>query len=368
MEPKHRILIAESGSGYGGTAKYLAGLLPLLDRERFAIEIVAYGKGPFVQRVVKEGWSIRFHEDWRFPFLNRIPRIASWLRKEKIELVHLNNEIRSHVPLILAARWAGSKVLCHLHGWRKLTRIERWTSRFVDQFVAVTTSGAHFYQKQLNREVKGVPNGIAASGLASVEGMDRTAVREALGLGKEDFLAVLIGRLVPLKGHSVFFKALARARKVQSGLRGLVVGNDPSDGGYRRRLEEELSRLGLEKTVRFVPWQESLDAVYEASDVVVQPSVQPESFGYVALEGMLAGKPVVAARSGGLADLVLDGETGILVEPGSANELASAVTRIAEDPAYATELGQRGRERALSVFNMERNAKQIQEIYGNLLR
>ncbi|MBI4358479.1 MAG: hypothetical protein HY584_04195, partial [Candidatus Omnitrophica bacterium] len=119
-----RILIAESGSGFGGSAKYLASLLPLIDRNNFELEIVAYGSGPFIQEIEKGSWKVNELPDWRFPhrFTKResfptwirlvnysfvsaiqlillVPQIVFWLCKNRIRLVHLNNEILSHLPL-----------------------------------------------------------------------------------------------------------------------------------------------------------------------------------------------------------------------------------------------------------------------------
>jgi glycosyltransferase involved in cell wall biosynthesis len=148
----------------------------------------------------------------------------------------------------------------------------------------------------------------------------------------------------------------------------LVVGIEPSSKGeYRRKLEEELKVLGIRDRVHFLPWQEHMGPIYEASDLIVLPSCEPESFGYVALEGMLAGKPVVASRIGGLCEVVRDGDTGFLVEPGNSDELALAMTRIAEDRDSASKLGRRGRERARTLFTMENNAAQVQEVYHRLL-
>lgn len=392
MEKK--ILIAESGTGFGGSAKYLASLLPLLDRRKFSVELAACGSGPFIQQIEKDGWTIHHVPNWRFPWkagehkrlpaplevgayaalagiqlLTLVPWIVLWLRRRRIQLVHLNNEILSHLPLLLAARISGARTICHLHGWRHLTRTEKWASRYVDQFISVTQSGADFYGWQLRgRTVLGIPNGLSPEAQTEDVAEKRKIKRDELKLGEHDVLAVIVGRMIPLKGHSVFFKALAEAHRKCSRLRGLVVGNDPSVNGiYGKKLREELSAVSLDELVTFLPWQDHMGPVYEASDLVVQPSVDPESFGYVALEGMMAGKPVIASRIGGLVDVVQDGETGFLVEPGNSDELAQAIGRIAEDPALSAELGKKGMERATTLFTIARNAARIQEVYEKML-
>ncbi len=397
----NRVLIAESGSGYGGSAKYLASLLPLIDRDKFHMEFVAYGRGPFIHEIETIGEQLNYQPSWRFPWwesdraksagegrLGRIlslgryiflsfvelalmvPVIVVWLKRHKIELVHLNNEILSHLPLLIAARAAGCQTICHFHGWRNLTNTEKWASRLVDKFIAVTQSGADFYSWQLKgKGVVGIPNGLALEEKEEKSQSNiRYDTRKKLGLNENEFLAILIGRLIPLKGHSVFFQAIAKASKRKSGMRGLVVGNDPSTNGqYQEKLKSELKALGIESRITFLPWQDHMGPIYEASDVVVQPSIEAESFGYVALEGMAASKPVVASKIGGLIDVIRDGETGFLVAPGNSEELSNAVIRIADNPEFGSELGKNGRERVKNVFTMTHNAKRVQEIYGQLL-
>ncbi len=413
----NRILIAESGSGFGGSAKYLASLLPLIDSHKFDVDLVAYGSGPLIKEIENKSAQLFYRPSWRFPWREEcrggvtppftsemagrrnhaltaslvsnyisyalylffvilqitllVPAIAFWLRRRKIRLVHLNNEILSHLPLLIAARLAGCQTLCHFHGWRNLTSMERWASRYVDQFIAVTQSGADFYSWQLKgKGVVGIPNGLAVP--ESEEGQDKSNIRcemrEKLGLQETNFLAILIGRLIPLKGHSVFFQALAKAKKKELGIRGLIVGNDPSfNGQYQKKLQSEIKALGIEDRITFLPWQDHMGPIYEASDVVVQPSIEPESFGYVALEGMAAAKPVIASRIGGLIDVIRDGETGFLVAPGNSDELSEAIIRIADHPQFGSELGKSGRERVKNVFTMTHNAQRVQELYDQLL-
>ena len=415
----NRILIAESGSGYGGSAKYLAGLLPLIDRSKFDIELVAYGRGPLIQQIEKEGQVIYHKSMWRFPWaegetqkseagshgaksrpqtsgLSRqtsaviqmleyigyvavasaqllllVPTITFWLRKHKIEMIHLNNEILSHLPLVLAARLSGCRILCHLHGWRKLTGTERLVNRLIDQFIAVTQSGADFYNWQLRScHVEGIPNGLLMN-----ETIEKTSspekrkeMRIKLNLEDHDVLAVLIGRFIPLKGHSVMLDALAKAKKTCPQLHVVFVGNDPSRGNaYKEELKTQITNLGIAEHVQFLPWQDHMGPVYDAADIVMQPSIQPESFGYVALEGMAAGKPVIASRIGGLPDVVVHNETGFLVEPGNSDALAQALEQIVRDEPLAKRFGMNGNERARRLFNMQHNAGRIQEIYDRIL-
>ncbi|MBI4355949.1 MAG: glycosyltransferase family 4 protein [Candidatus Omnitrophica bacterium] len=389
-----RVLIAESGSGYGGSARYLADLVQRLDRRRFAIRVVAAGEGPFIRRIQAQGIPVTLKPQWRFvgsmeaaaSLVRRslawwntaiggaaqlallVPAIAVWLQRRRIQVVHLNNELWSHLPLLLAARWAGCRTLCHLHGWRPLTRAERWASRYVDQFIAVTHAGARFYRGQLGgREVAAIPNGLVLNGARHRDDADRARLRAALGVEEEAVLVAAIGRLIPLKGWPVFLQALAKARQRQPQLRGVVVGHDPSaDRSYDRHLQRLAAELGLASHVCFLPWQDEVAPIYAASDLVVQPSVRPEAFGFVTLEAMAAGKPVVASRLGGLVDLVADQETGLLVAPGDVAELAGALGLLAGDRTLMATLGHNAQRRARDVFTMEQNVTAVTALYERL--
>ena len=397
IEHASRIVIAESGSGYGGSAKYLSELVSLLDRDRYDVRVVAAHEGPFIARVRVQGVPVLLRPSWRWSaetwsaggtarairrapgaqtaarmlaqLTMTTPGIIGWLRRERIRLVHLNNELLSHLPLALAARLAGCRVVCHLHGWRPLTRSERAAARLIDAFVCISIAGARFYRGQLpGRDVIAIPNGIHLNGHRPPTRDQRRARRAALGFGKADIVVAMVGRLVPWKGHEVYLDALAYLASSVPTLAGLIVGNDPSaDQAYRQRLAQRVRAAGLEARVRWLPWQEDLRAIYDACDIFVQASVKPEPFGLVILEAMAAGKPVIATAAGGVVDVVTDGDTGLLVPPGDAGELSSAIHRLIRDQALATTLAQRAARRVKQSFTMERNAAQVMDVYRQLL-
>ena len=116
-----------------------------------------------------------------------------------------------------------------------------------------------------------------------------------------------------------------------------------------------------EDSIRFAPWhsQEQLPELYAGADICVVPSVWREPFGIAAVEAMAAGKPVVASRAGGLADIVADGVTGLLVEPGDAVALADALARLIADPGLREKMGRAGRERAVRNYSWDVLMRQI---------
>lgn len=385
------VLIAESGSGFGGTAKYLLDLLPVLNEQGYRPGVLAYGEGPFVQRIKAAGWTVTHQPDWKFPrkavwvekfgqaglaaaglpqLFFQVPRIKKWLLDEQIGLVHLNNEILTHLPLLMAAHGAGCRVVCHLHGWRPMTRLEKCFLGYVDAFVSISRAGAAYFSNLLGREVTAAPNGVPPLPADAVELQKmRLAVREKWKVAENINLFTLAGRIVAWKGQDVFLKALAAARRQCPGIQGLILGKDTSPGeAEMKRLQALVKELGLESDVFFVPWVEDVTGAYAASDVVVHASTLPEPFGLVILEAMNAGRPVIAARAGGVVDIVEDGVSGLLVEPGDVSAMAGAFVKLAGDPSLAGRLGSAGQRRARTVFTMTQNGQKIAEIYTRLLK
>ncbi|HTL48435.1 MAG TPA: glycosyltransferase family 4 protein [Verrucomicrobiae bacterium] len=385
---KSAVLIAESGSGFGGTAKYLAQLVPLIPKKYWDVHLSAYAQGPFLDALEKQGWKIEYRKSWRFPvpisqdhasggggpllmvagllrlpFL--VPQIYCDLKKKKIRVIHLNNEVLSHLPLVAAGRLAGCKILCHLHGWRPFTRLEKLALHAIDRLVCISNPGAAFFSRELNgREVVPVLNGMDAGAVPADLEVRRAAQRKKWGLEPDQTAAILPGRLVPWKGQEILLDALSQTTRIV----GVLAGHDPSpDGYYLKHLKELVRQKGLEKRVIFLDWQEDVWALYAGADIVVHASTRPEPFGLVVLEAMLASKPVVATRAGGVLDMVEENETGLLVTPGDAAGLAAALCRYITDAGEAKTMAVKGRKRAEALFTMERNARQICELYQGLL-
>ena len=172
-------------------------------------------------------------------------------------------------------------------------------------------------------------------------------VRERYGIGKDEVLVTCVARLVERKGHDDLIRAA-------SGLRLLFVG----DGPYRRPLEGRGAILAGAR--RDIP------EILAASDIVALPSRFGEGCPNALLEAMAAAKPVVAARTGGIPEVVVDGETGLLHGREDVDGLRGALLRLAADPALRARLGAAGRHRAAREFSTEKLVKAYESLYSEL--
>jgi glycosyltransferase involved in cell wall biosynthesis len=169
---------------------------------------------------------------------------------------------------------------------------------------------------------------------------------------------VCVGRLIPIKGHLVLLRALARARELVPSLTLDVAGRGP----LAPALEGYARELGLEQAVRFLGFVSPVEAAFEDSAIVVVPSLG-EGFGMVALEAMERARPVIASAVGGLPEIVADGETGLVVPPADVDALADAIVALASDLSRAAAMGEAGRARALEEFTPARCVERVEELY-----
>jgi len=169
------------------------------------------------------------------------------------------------------------------------------------------------------------------------------------------------GRQVHDKGFDVALRAFARVVRQRPGARMTLA----SDGPDRPALEQLAASLGIAEFVEFPGWQTDarLDDLIAASTAVVVPSRWREGFGLVALEAALRARAVVATRVGGLAEVVEDGITGLLVDNGDCDALGDALCRLLAEPGLAARMGEAAHTRALARFDFQAHVRAYDALY-----
>jgi phosphatidylinositol alpha-1,6-mannosyltransferase len=169
-------------------------------------------------------------------------------------------------------------------------------------------------------------------------------------------MMLTVGQLTARKGHAAVIAALARLRPRLADLVYVIVGGA---GEGRQSLEDLVRHQGLQEHVVFTGHldDEDVHALYASCDVYVMPCRElagdVEGFGISFAEAGLFEKPVVGGIGGGTADAIVDGETGILIDPGDIEALTGAISRLLGDPKLASELGRAGRRRVLDYLTIE---------------
>jgi len=211
------------------------------------------------------------------------------------------------------------------------------------------------------RRVRVVYNGIGPAKPVSDEMRGR--LRTDLKIHEGDQVVAAIGSLYDVKGHRYLLDAAASILKACPSTVFLIAGR----GEREAALRQQASELGIHARVRFLGFRQDVPALLAICDVFVLPSLS-EGLSIAALEAMSAARPVVTTRVGGNPELVVDGETGILVEPAAPRPLAAAVTRILMDPTEARRLGENGLDRVRSRFTVGSMVREYEALYDAALK
>ncbi|MFI5244287.1 MAG: glycosyltransferase family 4 protein, partial [Gemmatimonadales bacterium] len=199
-------------------------------------------------------------------------------------------------------------------------------------------------------KVRIVHNGIDPLPFDAVTEEDAAAARSRLGIPKDAFVVSLFGRFHPWKGQQVLLQALPALPAVHV----LFVGAPLfGEEAFESALHAQAAKLGVGERTHFLGFRLDVPELMRASDVVAHASVYPEPFGRVIVEGMLARRPVIATRDGGVGEIVTDGETGVLVPPNDAEALTKAIAMLRAEPARATAIAARGAIYAREKFSVE---------------
>lgn len=190
--------------------------------------------------------------------------------------------------------------------------------------------------------------------------------KRLLGSRAGNRVLLSLGNLVGRKGHDMVIRALSQVRQTVPDVTYLIVG----DGPYRAELERLAEALEVRDHVVFAGRADDaeLPSIYALADVFVMPSRERreendvEGFGLVYLEAGACGKPVIGGRSGGVPEAILEGVTGLLVDPQDPEDIARAITRILTEPGLSTALGTAGAARVRSEFTWAQAAERMQGV------
>jgi glycosyltransferase involved in cell wall biosynthesis len=271
-----------------------------------------------------------------------LARASAGLRAELAALapdVLLTNGTKAHVLGALARPADVPLVWCAREGLE-----DRPLSRLVLRLVGRRCDGVIAISRYVAGEMRPIVRGPIHVVRNIVHVPERRpALPDDLAKGDGEVWLGVVGALTPLKGQDLFLDAAARIAAEVPAARFLVVGGEPyrSEAGLRfaATLKARACALGIAERTRFLGERDDAVAVIAHLDALVQPNRGPEGLGRVVLEAMACGVAVVGVDRWGPRELVVDGETGLLVPPGDVGALAERMRRLANDPALRTRLG-----------------------------
>jgi glycosyltransferase involved in cell wall biosynthesis len=252
-----------------------------------------------------------------------------------------------------------SKLLARFHGWLANVGV-------FSRVVAVSEQVREYAIREEYMDagnITVIENGIEPLAVDKLGSTRRAELRAEIGVSQEGLLLLTSGRLTAKKGHAVLLDAIARLGNKGPGAVFAFAG----DGPLRAALEAQAAELGIADRVRFLGLRRDVDELLLAADVFVQPSLW-EGLSLAMLEALLSGAPVLATQVEGVVDVIEDGKTGLLVPPGDASVLATAILKLIEDAKLRRRLGKAGQAHVRAHYNVDRMADEYEALIQGLLK
>jgi len=383
-----KVLFVESSLGSGGSAFSLLRLVKSLDQTRYQAHVVVFHDSDIFQQIRSLGIPVHTIPFFQL-FGRREPkgrglwtwgrnycsvygnlaaeavydgiRLARYVRREQIDVVHLNNGLYENVSGAVAAHLARIPCVSHVRGTVGIPKIEKYIAPFIAAIITLNHRVFEEYALMCGREkVRLIRNGVD---LDAFENPDPERIRREFDIAPGAFAVGTFVRLVDGKGVAEFITTASRVSREHGDARFFVIGHDPSKNGHFEASMRKLAgEAGLGDRLTFTGWRNDRIDIMAAMDVVLQISTTfPEGMSLAPLEAMALGKPVIVTNIPGYEFCVDDEKTGFVVA------LTEKVLILARDNNLARRMGQEGYRKARSQFDVRLTARQVEKLYDQVL-
>jgi glycosyltransferase involved in cell wall biosynthesis len=355
---------------WAGAEVHLAVLLRCLARtEGVAVYAVLFNEGRLADILRASGIPVTIIPEIRFNCARIAIELVYYFRKHRFQIVHTHKP-KDSVPVAIAGKIAGIPYLVrtyhglpephigyHHHKNAIYTAVDNFVNRYMtDRIIAVSSNiQRHLLSlKYPEQHILQIHNGID---LDNIHCYDETAADN-----RKELIIGTASRLVPVKGHDTLLRAISTLKARHKDIRLIIVG----DGPLRGKLERLIQELELKDEVILTGHSDNIYVELRKMDIFALPSIH-EGIPMVLLEAMALSLPIVASRVGGIPEVICHDESGILIEPGNADALASALTILARDRTYARRLGKAARKKVEENFSAELMATRTAKLYRELV-
>ncbi len=361
-----RVMFVQTDLRIGGAEMVTANIVRRLDRRRFAPELCCLKERGALGEELAEETPVHHRLLQNKYDLRVLPRLTALLRRRRIDAVVTVGAGDKMFWGRLAARRVGVPVIVsalHSTGWPDgVGRLNRLLTPITDAFIAVADSHGHFLVENERfpaSKVVVIPNGVDTEQFAPIP--DVGAMRRELGIGETDPVVGIVAALRPEKNHELFLEVACRIVQQLPAARFLIVG----DGPCRAALEKQAHESGLAPHLMFLGSRDDVPRLLAAMDVFALTS-HIEANPISILEAMSAGRPVVATNVGSIHEAVADGETGFLVRPGDARQMADRALQLLNDPLRCRAMGLAARRKVIDHASIEAMARGYERLIESI--
>ncbi len=358
-----RILFLTTHFNSGGITRYILTLGKGLVDHGHQVSVVSCG-GDCVDQcrdagIVHHTFNICTKSELNPKIYLALIRLGQLIKKEKIDVIHANTRV-TQVMAACVSRLTRVPYVSTGHGYFRPHFFRRSIPCWGKRVIAISSAVVEHLENDFGvpaHRITLVPTGVEFDRFALVTQQMREQTRQLLGINKRQVIGI-IARLSEEKGHDTLIKAHQKILKRFPDALLIIVG----EGRCERRLKQLVQDLNLDGAVQFYPQVNQTAKFLPIFDVFVLPSIK-EGLGLSALEAQAAGLPVIASRVGGLVNLIEDGKTGLLVEPGDDALLAQSISFCLGNPLEANAMGLRAREFVQKNFSVQQMVEKVVKVY-----
>lgn len=222
---------------------------------------------------------------------------------------------------------------------------------------------------KLTEKSEAVWNGIETKNSKSFTDAELNEVRENYFFATNNEIVIaLVGRINSWKGQQLLLQSFKTVIEKHKNIKLVYLGSAPPNQLiFETELRNKIKEYNLESNVILIPFQKEIEKFWNSIDIAVVPSTEPEPFGMVVIEAMLAKKPVIASNHGGPTEIVVENETGLLFEPNNHNSLSDALEKLIQDEQLRKLYGANGFKRVHNTFSLENHVNHFEKIFEELL-
>jgi len=360
---------------FSGAERALVILLENLDRRRYRPVVALGTRGDLERELTARGIAVvhvpvvyagvRTAVSW----IKTMMQLRQICRRERVDLVH-SNDVPSFQPAGYTARWLGVPAITHVRfpdsdaGFRWFLKPGFGRALFVS--AALRTAAIEAAPGLFDRNSEVVHDGVRLPELT--DGATRASLRRELALPVDGTIVAITGQVSEIKGIWEFIDAVEIIVRRGTAATFAVLGDDlKGKGETRARAEQVVRDKGLSNHVRFLGFRPDAPRLIPAFDIVTVPS-HVEPLGNATLEAMASGLPVIGSRVGGIPEMVVEGETGLLVPARDPRALSQAIESLVANRDRVIAMGQAARRRAKDAFSPARHADQVMRIYDEAIK
>ncbi len=361
-----RVLQLLAAGGNGGAQESYTGLLLRLDRSRYDVRALSLTSGSAVQRLRRLGLAVDVIDEPDDSVA--VAELAAYLRREEIDLVHAHMYRAEVVGTRAAVAARVPVIMATVHSSRVRSDAEVATlaalTRHMDRLVVPSLSIRTKIELEgrVGAEFAVIPNGVDLSRFSTPA--PPCTLRDDFGIPCDAFLAGVVARLEPEKGHAHLIDAWPAVVSAVADAWLAIVG----EGSQADALRVRAAALPLPagRQIVFTGRRDDISALTADLSVAVLPSLR-EAQGISILEAMARCRPVVASAVGGIPEVITSGVDGLLVPPASPLALADALIALAQSPSLRSRLGAAGRATVVSRFSIDAQVLRTEELYDEEL-